>query len=191
MSRAQGKGTSLSSLVHGLRLTWLAILSVYQSVPVLGLRVLVALRATTSVNMHLRPHPIPSLQLSPARPPRHVVPHAARPEKNQRYWRTITRIRAHPPQGSLGSIIAPSSRQRYPSFSHSITIPTTRVHTGRVPLLAMIAQWRSRGSSTNTRDCSRTPQTIRMPLQGSGHYRSLPRIRSVAFLTVPIPGLSH
>jgi hypothetical protein len=191
MSRAQGKGASLSSLVHGLRLTWLVILSVYQSVPVLGLRVLAALRAITFVNMHPRPHPILLLQLSPARPPRLVVPHAAGPEKNQGYWHTTTRVRAPPPLGSLGPIIVPSSRQRYPNSSHSITIPTTRVHTGRAPLRAMIVRWRSRGNSTNTRDCSRTPRTIRMPLQGSGHYRSLPRIRSVAFLTVPIPDLSH
>lgn len=84
MSRAQGKGTSFYLLVHGLRLTCLAFLSVYQSVPVLGLRVHVAPHAITSVNMHPRSHPIPPHQMPPARLPNLAVPLAARPEKNQR-----------------------------------------------------------------------------------------------------------
>jgi hypothetical protein len=175
MSRAQGKGTSLSLLVHALGLN-LAFLSIYQSVPELDHRVLVAPRAITFVNMHPRLHPIPPLQIPPS-PPRLVVPLAARPEKDQRYWRNTTRIRAHPiPRNNhLGPIIAPSSSQRCPNSSHSITFPTTRVHhIGRAPLQVMTVRWRSRGNSTTTRD-----------------RRSLPRIPSAADITVPTPGLSR
>jgi hypothetical protein len=166
----------------------------YQSVLELGLRVPVAPRAIIFVNMHPRPHPIPPLQMPPSPPPsRLVVPRAARPGKDQRYWRNITRVRARPPPGNHpGLIIVLSSRQRCPSSSHSTTTPTTRVHhTGRAPRRAMTVRWRSRGNSTTTRAYFRIPRTIRIPLQDSGHHRSLPRIRSVAFLTVTTPGLSR
>ncbi|KAH9992097.1 hypothetical protein BJV77DRAFT_451737 [Russula vinacea] len=96
------------------------------------------------------------------------------------------------PGNHPGPIIVPSLRQRYPSSSHSTTTPTTRAHhIGKAPRRAMTVRWRSRGNSTTMRACSRIPRTIRIPLQDSGHHRSLPRIRSVAFLTVTTPGLSH
>ena len=145
--------------------------SIQQSAPGLGLRVLVALHATMPVNMHPRLYPIPPLQIPPRRRPLSlVVLRAARPEKTRRYRLDITRNQVHPLQDNhRGLIIVLSSRQRCLNSSRSIIIPTV-VHTGRVPLQAMTVRWRSRGNSTTTRGCSRTPQTIRMPLHDSGYH---------------------
>lgn len=120
------------------------------SAPELGLHVFVAHRVITSVNMRPRLHP--NLQI-----PQRAVVHARSENRHKKIW----------PHHPLLTVV---SKQRYPNSCHFI-IPTTRLHTGRVPPRAMTVQWKSLGNSTG--GFSQTPPTI--PLWDS--HPSLPPIR--------------
>jgi hypothetical protein len=141
----KAKVRSISLPVHGLGFN-LAFLAIHQSVPELGLHARCTSRdyiceyaskatsdsaaANSAITTKARRLSCRETQEGPA-----ILAH-------------ITRVPAHPPPGNNhpGQIIVPSSSQRCPNSSHSITFPTTWVHrTGRAPLQAMTVRTRTRG----------------------------------------------